>query len=265
MNNPQAPLPAGEGPAAAPAPVEQIHPWADLDPEQFRLLRLAPLPTDRTSGVRPLRFAQLGRVSRHSKAQSLLRLSVQLPGQWPRKEQNRLDVWIDHQRQEVRFGPDKGLSLDPGNRGLGRFLLAQGIAWARQHCAHYQVEGGALPARDSLGEDERLRRDHCLRTLGFVVEYLDPLQLKARYGVARVADLDGSWNTEKVQLVELLDAAAMLEQADQSLREQDVKCRKLVQRIDQLKREDGSLRFSIGCLLAFCLFQAGLLIWMATR
>lgn len=247
------------------APTEQAHPWAELAPEQFRLLRLAPLPVDRHTGPRPLRFVQLGRVTRHSKALSLLRLSVQLPGQRVRAGQNLLEVWVDHQRKEVRFGPDRGLSIDPGNRGLGRFLLAQGIAWARQHCAHYQVEGGALPARDVLTEEDRLRRDRCLQAQGFVVEYLDPLQLKARYGAARVGDLEDSWNTEKVQSVELLEAAAMLQQADQSLREQDVKTRKLAQRLDQLKREDGSLRFTITCLLAFCLFQAGLLIWMATR
>ena len=57
------------------------HPWAELAPEHYRLLRLAPLPTDRTTGARPLRFLQLGRVERHNGEQSLLRLSVQVPGQ----------------------------------------------------------------------------------------------------------------------------------------------------------------------------------------
>ena len=40
---------------------------------------------------------------------------------------------------------------------------------------------------------------------------------------------------------------------------------KLEERVDRLKREDTGLRFTITCLLAFCLFQAGLLIWIATR
>lgn len=265
MTDSPAPQPAPEAPAQAQAVVEQAQPWADLAAERFHLLRLAPLPVDRHTGARPLRFVQFGRVARHSKAQSLLRLTVRLPGQRVRQEQNLLEVWIDHRSKEVRFGPEKGLSIEPGNRGLGRFLLAQGIAWARQQCAHYQVKGGALPARDALSEDERLRRDHCLQAQGFVVEYQDPLPLKARYGAARVAVLQDGWNDEKVQLVELLEAAAMLQQADQSLREQDLTIRQLEQRIDRFKREDGSLRFTITCLVAFCLFQAGLLIWMATR
>jgi hypothetical protein len=66
-------------------------------------------------------------------------------------------------------------------------------------------------------------------------------------------------------MVDLLDAAAMLQQADQSLREQDAKLRKLDSRIELFRREDSSLRFTIACLVAFCMFQAGLLIWMATR
>jgi hypothetical protein len=57
----------------------------------------------------------------------------------------------------------------------------------------------------------------------------------------------------------------MLQQADQNLREQESKLRKLSERIDRFRREDGSLRFTITCLVAFCLFQAGLLIWIATR
>ncbi len=247
------------------AAVEKAHPWADLEPEHFRLLRLAPLPTDRYTGARPLRFVQLARVERHSQEQSLLRLSVQLPGQRTHKQHNVLEVWIDRRNKEARFGPEKGLHIEPGNRGLGRFLLALGIDWAKQRCPDYQVEGAALPARDALSEDLRVRRDHCLEAQGFVVEYLDPLQLKARYRATRVDDLRSDWSTEKVQLVDLLDAAAILQQADQNLHEQDVTIRKLGERIDRFKREDGSLRFSISCLIAFCLFQTGLLIWMATR
>jgi hypothetical protein len=249
---------AGETPAAP-------HPWADLAPELFNLLRLAPLPVDRDTGSRPLRFVQLGRVERHTKDLSLLRLSLQLPGQRLHREQNLLEVWADHRRKEVRFGPDRGLSVEPANRGLGRFLLAQGIAWARKQYAHYQVEGGALPTRDNFNDAARSRRDHALKAQGFTIEYTDPLQLKPCYSAARVSSLHGDWQMEKVQVIELLDAAAMLQQADQSLREQEVQMRKLEERLDRLKREDSGLRFTISCLVAFCLFQAGLLIWIATR
>lgn len=259
------PAPQTDADAASTEAVEQAHPWAELDPEQFRLLRLAPMPTDRHTGARPLRFIQLGRVERQGKEHSLLRLTLQLPGQRVRKEQNILEVWADHHSKTIRFGPEKGLHLEPENRGLGRFMLAQGILWARQHYAHYLVESAALASKDAFTDEARARRDHCLQAQGFVIEYLDPLQLKAQYSAPRVSSLHGDWHAEKVQIVELLDAASMLQQADQSLREQEIKVRKLQERIDVFKREDGGLRFTITCLVAFCVFQAGLLIWIATR
>ncbi|MFC4861099.1 hypothetical protein ACS8MQ_08130 [Pseudomonas sp. MAHUQ-62] len=243
----------------------QPHPWSELAAEHFDLLRLAPLPIDRHTGSRPLRFVELGRVERHSKEQSVLRLSIGLPGQKVRKEQNLLEVWVDHRSKEVRFGPDNGLNLEPQNRGLGRFLLAQGIAWAKQHWAHYRVEGGALPAKDALDNEARLRRDHVLKAQGFGIEYQDNLQLKASYGAGRVSELHGDWHREKVQLVGLQEAAAMLEQADQNLHRQEVEIRKLEERIAVYKREDGGLRFTIACLVVFAVFQAGLLIWITTH
>lgn len=245
--------------------VEPAHPWAELAPEHFSLLRLAALPTDRHTGTRPLRFIQLGRVERLGKQHSLLRLTLQLPGQRVRKEQNIFEIWADHEQRTVRFGPDTGLLVQPENRGLGRFMLAQGISWARQHFAHYQVANTPLPSKDAFSDEARARRDHCLQAQGFVVEYLDPLNIKAQCGAPRVSSLHGDWHTEKVQIIELLDAANILQQADQSLHEQGVKVRKLEARIDVFKREDGGLRFTITCLVTFCMFQAGLLIWMATR
>ncbi len=239
------------------------HPWADLVPERFHLLRLAPLPTERDGGPRPLRFVELARVERHSADQSLLRLHINLPGQVLSRKRNVLEVWADHRSKELRFGPDSGLNLEPLNRGLGRFLLAQGIAWAQKRWSHYLVEGGSL-ANDLASEDARLRRDHCLRTQGFDVDY-PQTSPKATYGAPRVSALRGDWNAEKVQIIELLDAAAMLEQADRNLQEQDSHIRQMQERMSRLRREDGALRFTIVCLIVFALFQAGLLIWMATR
>ncbi|TLX59330.1 hypothetical protein DN826_00605 [Stutzerimonas nosocomialis] len=246
---------------AAPAP----HPWAELQAERFRLLRLAPLPTDRATGARPLRFVQFGEVERHTSQQSLLRLFIQLPGQALHRQQNVLEVWADHRSKEVRFGPDTGLKIEPLNRGLGRFLLAQGAAWAKKRWAHYQIEGGSLSMKDVLSEDARMRRDHFLKAQGFDVDYPDARALKATYAAPRVSALHGDWNQDKVQIVELLDGAAMLEQADRSLQEQETAIRTLQERMARFQREDGTLRFTIVCLVAFALFQAGLLIWIATR
>ncbi|MNJ35418.1 hypothetical protein D3C77_301540 [compost metagenome] len=247
--------------APEPAPL----PWADVTPEHFQMLRLAPLPTDRNCGARPLRFVQYGYAERHNKDTSLLRMAIQLPGQKVRKEQNHLDIWVDHLEKRVHIGPDSGLQIEPLNRGLGRFMLAHAVSWAQRKWSHYRVEGGALANKDALNDDTRLRRDHVLNSHGLAVEYADAQHLKGRYVELQVGELKGGWSTEKVQRVEILEAAQMLQQAEQTLQEKEAQLRERDERVSKYRREDSGLRFTITCLVAFSVFQAGLLIWIATH
>ena len=252
--------------AEEPATPEALpRPWADVQPEHFRMLRLAPLQTDRSTGARPLRFVQLGYAERHDKALSLLRLSIELPGQHVRREQNHLDIWLDHAEKRISIDPERGLSIEPVNRGIGRFLMAQGVQWAQKKASLYRFESLDLLHKDALSEDMRLRRDHCLRTQGFDVVYEDALQRKARIEAGMVKDLYNTWNSEKIQFIEILDAAQMLQQAEQQLQEKELKLREKDEKISKYQREDTGLRFTITCLVAFAVFQAGLLIWIATH
>ncbi|AXM95930.1 hypothetical protein ACU5P1_18820 [Pseudomonas plecoglossicida] len=253
-------------PAEAPQEPDSVAlPWADLAVEHFQLLRLAPLPTDRNSGARPLRFVEFGHAERHDQAHSLLRLEIRLPGQKVRKEQNQLDVRVDHLERRVSIGSDSGLQLEPLNRGLGRFLLGQAVQWLQRRWSHYSVEGMALPNREALNEDTRLRRDRYLTASGFEVAYADPQHLKGSTAETTVGQLKNGWNTEKVQRVDMLEAAGMLQQAEQQLLEKEAQLRERDERVAKYRREDSGLRFTITCLVAFAVFQAGLLIWIATR
>ncbi|MPR01237.1 hypothetical protein F0169_03605 [Pseudomonas sp. MAFF 212408] len=240
-------------------------PWADVHAEHFKMLRLAPLATDRATGVRPLRFVQFGYAERHDKHHSLLRMIIQLPGQRVRREQNHLDIWVDHDDRRVHFGPGTSLEIEPANRGIGRFLVAQAAAWAKKKWSDYRVDGVDLSNKDALNEATRLRRDHFLRIHGFDVAYADVQHLKGKVQPGRVGDVLDSWNTEKVQFVEILEAAQMLQQAEHNLAEHEVKLRKEEEKVTKFKREDTGLRFTITCLVAFTVFQAGLLIWIATH
>lgn len=238
------------------------HPWRDLPAERFQLVRLAPQPTDR-SGARPLRFVELSEVERHSREMSLLRMTVRLPGQLVSGGRNVLEVWADHRTRELRFGPDSGLQVEPGNRGLGRLLLARGAHWARKRWGAYSLEGGALSGATS--EDAQALRDHVLKAQGFDVQVAEANPASARYGAAAAGALKTEWNRDRADLVSLVDVAAMLEQADRNLAAQEGEIRQLKERIGRLQREDGTLRFTVACLIALALFQAGLLIWIATR
>ena len=255
--------PAGSKEPASPE--ASVRPWADVQPEHFKMLRLAPLQTDRSTGARPLRFVQFGYAERNNQDLSLLRLEILLPGQKVRKEQNQLDVWVDHANRRVSISPERGVLVEPMNRGIGRFLMAQAIEWVQKKWARYHFDSMALPTRDALNEDSRLRRDHCLRTQGFDVIYEDVLQRQARIEKVLAGELYNTWNSEKIQFVEILEAAQMLQQAEQNLQAQELKLREKEERISKYQREDTGLRFTITCLVAFAVFQAALLIWIATH
>ncbi|AZC19937.1 MULTISPECIES: hypothetical protein [Pseudomonas] len=255
--------PAAEQETVAPEPAAR--PWADVQVEHRKMLRLAPLQTDRATGSRPLRFIEFGYAERSNKQYSLLRLNVSLPGQRVRKEQNHLDVWVEHDTRRVCFEPEGGLQIEPLNRGIGRFLLAQAAQWAQKKWPHYRVDGFDLANKDALNEDTRLRRDHVLRMQGFDVAYADAQHLKGSVKDVQVGELLSQWNTEKLQFVEILEAAQMLQQAEQNLEELEGKLRKQDEKVTKYKREDAGLRFTITCLVAFAVFQAGLLIWIATH
>lgn len=252
--------------AAAPEDsTPTAHPWQGLPAERFQLIRLNALPADRETGLRPLQFVSLERVERHSEAESFLRLSIQLPTHSTHKDVNTLEVWVDHQEQQVRINSDLPLRTEPANRGLGRFMLAQAVLWARKRWNHYTVAGQALLVKHATTDAARLRRDHALQAQGFAVTYEDAVQMRAVCSVGRVSQLHSDWNESKVSIVDTLDSAMMLQNADQNLNSQRTQIKKLNERIDYLKSEDSTLRFTIAMLAIFAVFQAAVLIWMATR
>ncbi len=236
--------------------------WANLQPNQFQLLRLSPLPIEKGSGARQLRFARLGRVERHHPQQSMLRMSIELPGHVLHKEHNRLELWADHRHRELRMGLDSGVQIEPANRGLGRLLLAQGVIWAKQRWGSYQVVGGPLPAKGSLDDNSKARRDRVMKALGVKLTFEDALQLKGHYSAGKVSELSSDWNQEKTQIVDLLEAGLMLQQADQSLHEQALKIRQAEDRVAAFKRNESSLRFSVNALLGLCGFLTLLLLFL---
>lgn len=245
--------------------VKVEHPWRSLEPERFQVVRLNALPADRETGLRSLRFISLGRVERHSEAESLLRLVVSLPGQSTHKEINTLEVWADHKQQQIHINPDFPLRCDPTNRGLGRFLLAQAALWAGKRWSFYTVASQPLLIKYAPSDAARLRRDHALQAQGFSVTYEDAVQMRAVCSVGRVSQLHNDWNDNKVSLISAIDSATMLQNADQNINEQNVLIKKLNERINRLKSEDSTLRFTISMLAIFAVFQAALLIWIATR
>lgn len=239
--------------------------WARLAFERFSLLRLAPLPAERTTGLRPLMFVSLEKLSRHNKEVSMLRLRIRQPGGKESSQLNQLEVWVDHQHKEITLVPDHGLQVEPANRGLGRYLLATAIGWCSPAWAAYRL--APINLKSSLSPDDaaRLRRDHALQAQGFVLTYVDAVKMSAVCNATQLDQLHAEWNKDKVRAMDNLEVAQLLHSSDMNLKAQAAQINQLLERIDHLKRDDNTLRFTIMTLIFFSIFQAGLLIWMATR
>ena len=95
--------------------------------------------------------------------------------------------------------------------------------------------------------------------------YNDGVQMSARCAAMSLEQLSKEWNREKVRVMDHLEAAHLLHSSDQNLKAQTSQLNKLTERVELLKRDDNTLRFTIFTLVFFAIFQAGLLIWMATR
>lgn len=255
--------PADDAPQSPVADIREQ--WGALAPEQQQLIRLAALPADRETGLRPLMFATLGRVSRHSAEFSMLKLSIEISGMKHAKGVNELEVWVDHARKEVSFLPEDGLRTEPANRGLGRFMIALAARWLQHKCAHYKVQSIPLQTKYISNDNARLRRDYSLQAQGFTVSYEDGLQMKANCSAARASQIHKDWNIDKVRIVNVSDSAEILQSADKTIREQERELKKITEQLAVFQREDNALKFTISMLVIFAVFQAVLLIWMATR
>lgn len=252
--------------AASEPPVQRRQrEWAALPYDSVQILRLAPLVAERETGLRPLLFACMSRLSRHSQELSMLRLAVALPEQKIDKSVNHLEVWVDHVEKEIRILPEHGLITKPGNRGLGRLLLAQAIQWCRPEWNDYSMPPLNLKSKLVNNDLARTRRDHALQAQGFTVTYNDAVQMSANCSVIRLEQLGSDWNREKVRIMDHLEAAHLLFSCDHNLKAQAGHINKLKERIGLLQRDDNTLKFTILTLMFFAVFQGGLLIWMATR
>lgn len=129
----------------------------------------------------------------------------------------------------------------------------------------YSLPTVGLKSGQAPNELARLRRDHALQAQGFTVTYNDGVQMSASCTAIRLEQLGRDWNREKVRVMDHLEAAHLLYSSDQNLRAQTAQIKKLDEKISLLQRDDNTLRFTIFTLTFFAIFQAGLLIWMATR
>ena len=239
-------------------------PFARAKPSDFYWVQLKPVFKARIL-VHQEKLAQIAVTQEKLGLLELLRLQVRFEGEALPASGNRLEVLVDHKRKRVRFGPISDLSIQPAQRGLGMFMLAQLIHWCQRYCGDYAVTPISLNTENFSNNDARTALEQILTRAGFSINTLDEESKNSVAMANRVNDLIGSWNTEKIQPLQINSLLGQLREHEVLNHKQTVQLNQLQNMIANYKRTDIGNRFAIGCLIVFCIFQALMLLWVVLR
>lgn len=239
-------------------------PFANARPSEYYWIQLRPVFKGRLM-LHGERLAQVAVTHERVAKLELLRLKVHLEDESVAADTNVMEVMVDHNRQRVRFGPLQGLRLFPAQRGLCGFLLAQLVDWCQRHYGDYAVTPIVLRPDDAPNDESRQIRERLLKRAGFHLTYTDEEKTEGKAQANRVGDLVSSWNVERVQRLHIGETLRQLREQETLNREQHLRLTSLQATLSEYKRNDLGHRFAIGCLIAFSIFQALMLLWVVLR
>lgn len=251
-------------PDISPDPTAARDPFARAKPSDFYWVQLKPIFKARVL-VHTEKLAQIAVTQEKAGSLELLRLQVRFEGEALPETGNCLEVMVDHKRQRVRFGPISAVSIQPAQRGLGTFMLAQLIHWCQRYCGDYAITPISLRAEDFKSTDARAAFDNILSRAGFTISTLDKDTSNGVAQANRINDLIGSWNTEKIQPLQIGNLLGQLREHETLNQKQTAQLNHLQSLISSYKRTDMGNRFAIGCLIVFSIFQALMLLWVVLR
>lgn len=246
----------GQKPTSAPR-----DPFARARPTDVYWIQLKPIYKGRQI-AQAERLARVMSIQERAAHLELFRLRVNIDGESKSDEGNLLEVLVDHKNRRVRFGPLEQIRIQPAQRGLGGYLLAQLIEWCQRSCGDYSITPLILHADEVSNEESRLIREKLLLRAGFDLNYINEEHTAGRAQANRVSSLISSWNNEKVAAIQVNDILNQLREQEQLNRKQLTQMSQLQRVIDNFKNNDMSQRFAIGCLIVFAIFQALMLLWV---
>ena len=220
-------------PELSPEPTVIRDPFVRAKPSDFYWVQLKPVFKARVL-VHTEKLAQIAVTQEKAGSLELLRLQFRFEGEALPDIGNRLEVLVDHQRQRVRFGD-------------------------------YAITPINLRADDFKNADARAAFENILSRAGFTISTLEEGSGNGAAQANRVNDLIGSWNTEKIQPLQIGSLLDQLREHESLNQKQAAQMNKLQNLIASYKRTDIGNRFAIGCLIVFSIFQALMLLWVVLR
>lgn len=236
-------------------------PFARMRISDLYWIQLKPVYRNRKV-AQPERLAMVTVFQDQAAHLEVFRLQVRLEGEPLVEEANHIDVLVDHRNRRVRFSPVSGLRMQPAQRGIGSFLLAQLIEWCQRRYGEYAVAPILLQNDDATSEEARQVRSKLLSRAGFDISKPDGESTISHARATRVDELISQWNTERIGVLHVADLLRQLREQETVNQQQAAQMAQLQRRVDHYQSNDTGQRFAIGCLIVFAVFQALMLLWV---
>ncbi|WP_339842876.1 hypothetical protein [uncultured Halopseudomonas sp.] len=236
-------------------------PFARMRVADLYWIQLKPVFKNRKM-TQPERLARVTVFHDQAAHLEVLRLQIQLEGEPLAEGANHMEVLVDHRNQRVRFAPVSGLRMQPAQRGMGGFLLAQLIQWCQHRYGEYAVAPIQLQDASTAGEEVMQVRGKLLSRAGFEVSEPEDPTAVGHARAAKVEELISQWNSERIGMVHVAELLGQLREQEALNLKQTAQTAQLQRTIDLYKSNDTGQRFAIGCLIAFAVFQALMLLWI---
>lgn len=236
-------------------------PFARMRVVDLYWIQLKPVYKNRKL-TQPERLARVTVFQDQAAHLEVFRLQIQLENEPLVEGANHMEVLVDHKNQRVRFAPVSGLRMQPAQRGMGGFLLAQLIEWCQRRYGDYAVVAIQLQDANTAGEDARLGRGKLLSRAGFDVSEPDDPTAVGHARAAKVNELISQWNSERIGVLHVAELLGQLRDQEALNLKQSAQTAQLQRTIDHYQSNDTGQRFAIGCLIVFAVFQALMLLWV---
>lgn len=248
-------------PVKPDAPRTARDPFARMRVSNLYWIQLKPILKNRKV-VQPERLAIVTVYHDQAAHLEILRLQVQLDGEPVIEGANHMEVLVDHKNRRVRFAPVGSLRMQPAQRGIGGFLLAQLIEWCQRHYGDYAVTPILLQDDDTTTAEIRQVRNKLLTRVGFEISEAQDQSAVGHARAARVDELISQWNSERIAVLHVAELLRQLREQESANLKQTAQTAQLQRTIDQYRSNDTGQRFAIGCLIIFAVFQALMLLWI---
>lgn len=147
---------------------------------------------------------------------------------WP-VQRNRIgglsdavQISVDVRHRVAKFGPKGNIIMRDKGLGIGSYLMAKTIQWAKTHYPDAKVMPGELSSVDARDAQHQQRRNQFYKKQGFQFKFYDGCEkISGHFFADRIDGLVGEWNHDKITelgadylIEQLIEVKQLLEARD---------------------------------------------------